>query len=416
MFRKILILSTAIAFSQVAISQQGWNQLVSGTSYNLRSVCFTDVNTGYAVGFSGTILKTTNAGLNWTMQPSGTTEDLYSVHFIGQTGYIAGGTQYTPVIYRTTNGGTNWVSQTVTGTYHLHSVFMTDSETAHAVSDEGKIIRTTNGGINWTVQTINPNTYSLHQVFFTNANTGFIVGTYTMHAGAGILLRTDNGGNSWSILNYNEWRSIYFINSETGYGVAGGNAKKTTNSGTNWIIQNIGNSIGLTSIWFTNTLTGYTAGSTTSSIGTIFKTINGGLNWNIQVVPSAGPLNSVFLTDASTGYTVGNSGVILKTTNGGFTGLVPLSNEIPENYELHQNYPNPFNPSTKIKLQLKDAGLAQLIIYDILGRKVETLVNEVLKQGTYELDFDGNSYTSGIYYYKLISGDYSETKKMVLIK
>lgn len=97
-------------------------------------------------------------------------------------------------------------------------------------------------------------------------------------------------------------------------------------------------------------------------------------------------------------------------------GIQPISNEIPNSFKLYQNYPNPFNPSTKIKFQLKDAGLAQLVIYDILGRKVETLVNEVLKQGTYELDFYGSNYASGVYYYKLKSGFFSETKKMILIK
>jgi hypothetical protein len=94
---------------------------------------------------------------------------------------------------------------------------------------------------------------------------------------------------------------------------------------------------------------------------------------------------------------------------------------------LFQNYPNPFNPVTKIKYQIPlsrgvSAGrgvFTKLIIYDILGREIATLVNEQLKPGTYEVEWSatggGSNYPSGVYFYKLITNDFSETKKMVLI-
>jgi photosystem II stability/assembly factor-like uncharacterized protein len=413
MFKKFLAIYFTISLLQIIYSQQGWYQLTSGTSYNLRSVCFLDINTGYAVGFNGTVLKTTNGGLNWISQPLGTSEDIYDIHFIGQTGYIVGGTQTIPIIFKTTNGGMSWQSQTVTLTYHLHSVFLTDSENAHAVSDAGKIIRTTNGGTNWTVQTNNPD-YNLNKVFFVNANTGFIVGTYRLHIGSGILLRTDNGGNSWSVLNNNEWRSIYFINSETGYGTVGGTVRKSTNGGTNWINQTTG-SYSLTSIWFANPATGYTAGSSSNN-SVILKTTNSGVNWNLQAVPSVNVLNTLFFMDASTGYAAGNSGTILKTTNGGVTALMPLSNEIPEEYKLYQNYPNPFNPNSKIRFQISKLSNVKLIVFDILGRETVTIVNEELKPGTYEAEFSGEAYPSGIYFYRLLAEGFNETLKMSLVK
>ncbi len=102
-----------------------------------------------------------------------------------------------------------------------------------------------------------------------------------------------------------------------------------------------------------------------------------------------------------------------------------ISNEIPEQYTLSQNYPNPFNPVTNIKFDISGTSVAQtfgttgfsvLSVYDILGREVATLVNEKLKPGTYEVDWDGTNYTSGVYFYKLISADYAETKRMILIK
>lgn len=97
-------------------------------------------------------------------------------------------------------------------------------------------------------------------------------------------------------------------------------------------------------------------------------------------------------------------------------GLTPISNEIPDKFSISQNYPNPFNPNTIIKFKIANSSNVRLIVYDILGKEVITIVNEELKPGTYDAEFDGTNLPSGVYYYKLETADYSETKKMVLIK
>jgi len=102
-------------------------------------------------------------------------------------------------------------------------------------------------------------------------------------------------------------------------------------------------------------------------------------------------------------------------------GIKRISSNIPVEYQLYQNYPNPFNPTTKIKfsLPLPSKGGAMnvtLKIYDILGRVVATLVNEKLQPGTYEVEFDGSSYPSGVYFYKLTACNFSQTKKLILLK
>ena len=97
-------------------------------------------------------------------------------------------------------------------------------------------------------------------------------------------------------------------------------------------------------------------------------------------------------------------------------GIQPISNEIPNSYEIYQNYPNPFNPNSKIKFQIAKVGKIFLSVYDILGRKVATLVNEELNPGIYEVDFVGSNFSSGIYFYKLETDGFSDTKKMVLLK
>ena len=97
-------------------------------------------------------------------------------------------------------------------------------------------------------------------------------------------------------------------------------------------------------------------------------------------------------------------------------GIKQISSELPKDFQLSQNYPNPFNPSTKIKFSIPKSSYTKLIIYDLLGREVAILVNEELKPGTYEAVWDAENFASGIYFIRLSAGDYTETKKMVLIR
>jgi hypothetical protein len=100
-------------------------------------------------------------------------------------------------------------------------------------------------------------------------------------------------------------------------------------------------------------------------------------------------------------------------------GINQISSSVPDKYNLFQNYPNPFNPVTNIRYQIPKNSLVTLKVYDILGREVETLVNEFQQAGVYETQFPNNSninLASGIYFYKLTSGDFSAVKRMVLIK
>ncbi len=94
----------------------------------------------------------------------------------------------------------------------------------------------------------------------------------------------------------------------------------------------------------------------------------------------------------------------------------PISSNIPDNYSLSQNYPNPFNPSTKIRFELPSSSNVKLAIYDAAGRQVATLVNEKMSAGTYEADWDASGMSSGVYFYRLVFGDFVSTKKMLLIK
>jgi len=97
-------------------------------------------------------------------------------------------------------------------------------------------------------------------------------------------------------------------------------------------------------------------------------------------------------------------------------GITQTSHEVPGSYSLSQNYPNPFNPVTRIRFELPTGGNVTLDVYDVTGRKISTLLSSELKAGTYETDFDGFGISSGVYFYRLSSGDFIETKKMLMIK
>jgi hypothetical protein len=106
---------------------------------------------------------------------------------------------------------------------------------------------------------------------------------------------------------------------------------------------------------------------------------------------------------------------------GGYAGYsetfsFTTSKNIPQTYSLKHNFPNPFNPSTNIVYDIPSDGLVVLKVYDILGKEVKTLVNKYQKAGEYQVSFDASNLASGIYLYRLTSGSFSQTRKMILEK
>jgi aminopeptidase N len=97
-------------------------------------------------------------------------------------------------------------------------------------------------------------------------------------------------------------------------------------------------------------------------------------------------------------------------------GITNISSEVPLKYNLYNNYPNPFNPVTNIKFDIAKKSNVSLIIFDIQGREVEKLVNNEMMPGSYIVDWNAQSYASGIYFYRIITGDFTECKKMILVK
>jgi hypothetical protein len=118
---------------------------------------------------------------------------------------------------------------------------------------------------------------------------------------------------------------------------------------------------------------------------------------------------------------INNADALIIKTDSAFntpliTGIRNIGSGYPEDFKLEQNYPNPFNPVTKISYSIAKQGLVTLKIYDMLGREIKTLVNEVKTPRAYIVDFNGSNFASGVYFYKIQAGDFMQVKRMVLIK
>jgi photosystem II stability/assembly factor-like uncharacterized protein len=140
---------------------------------------------------------------------------------------------------------------------------------------------------------------------------------------------------------------------------------------------------------------------------------------------TAGPTGTVNIT-LSSRSSGGSFGLNYEIMSGGYTYWKDTVSQIltgihdikqkPNSYNLYQNFPNPFNPSTKFSYSIPEKALVTVKVFDILGREVKTLVNEEKPAGTYEVSFNASNLSSGIYFYRLIAGNFISTKKMVLLK
>ncbi|MFZ4591367.1 MAG: T9SS type A sorting domain-containing protein [Ignavibacteria bacterium] len=136
---------------------------------------------------------------------------------------------------------------------------------------------------------------------------------------------------------------------------------------------------------------------------------------NVWMVKKVTPSANVNLSSLGIPITFSVPGNIYELTNPSI-GIQNISSEIPSAFSLKQNYPNPFNPSTNVKFSIVNAGDVKIIVYDARGREVQTLVNERLQAGTYDVTFDGSRLNSGVYFYKLSVNGFTDTKRMLLIK
>ena len=350
---------------------------------------------------------------------------------------------YKSAFLKSTDGGINWqkIEHFDNQTGYINDIHFFNSNTGYSLIDSNpvgntKFYKTTNGGLNWiSVKLIEPNSTVTKMKFF-DMNTGIACGFKS----GGRIYKTTDAGSNWSIKVFvNQIDDFTFLNSSTGIAIGvveGGHTiiYKTTNAGNQWDSSGfIGNSALNNIESLPSTGTAFASGNavdTLFSLGKIntIKTTDYGLNWiKKEFLPST-MASGLKLADQNnffiSGGNMNESAIILKSTNGGAVFVNHTGNEVPGEFRLFQNYPNPFNAVTIIKFSvplspfvtLSPHHFVTLKVYDLLGREVATLVNENLHPGTYEISFNANALTSGIYFYRLTAGDFSATKKLVLMK
>ena len=392
----------------------------------------------------GTSYRTTNNGNDWEEKSTGLSSSTIYEIFRTSSGNILTGTN--AGIHLSTDGGINW--ERVSVDYKTVRTF-TESSNGVILAYGYRIYKSTNQGVSWQfIHNNHPNTIycaikcSNNDLFYTADN--------------GIFKSTDNG-STWQLSFYQQSYFYDIASNANGDVFANSNTKifRSTNNGLNWVnIYSSPDELNVIAV----SQSGIIYVSKQRSI--LRSTDNGStfvdMNLNIDVnfnhflfldnnkFVVATEKNGVYYFDGAScnpvnigldikfiwSLAANEDGNVLAGTvksgiyvSNGPIGINPISSEIPNQFSLSQNYPNPFNPVTKIEFAIPNGDASQTIlsVYDILGREVAVLVNEQLKPGTYEVDWDASSFPSGVYYYKLLTETsqryvFTESKKMVLLK
>ena len=407
-----------------------WSCEPSPTSDSLNSISFVDATTGFVTGIHGTLLFTPNGGQTWQnmiLNPS-QSATFNSTSFVNRdTGYVVGNGGVLMKLKRYGGGDTVQISDisNPAGTQNLNHIISPRPPDVLAsqigkliltVGDSGSYVYSINYGSSFrsfATGTVN----NLRSIKFFGPSTVWIVGDkgtiLTGYVGLPLNLKSPPPvqafGNYYDIAFFTD-----FGNSNLGIVIGdNGSIARTTNAGVVWKPIQSGVTSTLRSIYITNDSTGWIAGDS----GIILKTTDGGLTWAPQTSGVNSNLNAIQFVDVNNGWVVGNNGTILNTDQGGVTSVVENRlRMLPSGFALFQNYPNPFNPATHISYTLTKASFVTLKIYDILGREVTTLVNGKNEPGEHSVSWNAMNVSSGVYFYRIIAGDFVQTKKMVLMK
>ena len=438
-FFSIILLSAAFLFPGRVHAQ--WEVFESGVSSNLFDIQFVDPSCGWAAGDNATVLFTIDGGETWVEQdiPVSDFVAISHIQFLDtMTGYIMGSgrlkTQdpdslgiYENVFLRTVDGGTTWehvpvmLEDTVP---HMNEFHFIDNRTGWVAGSmergggNGIIGYTADGGDTWTKQLqVTSLQYQLISVRFIDSMEGWALGIVMMdNFNETDLYHTVNGGA--------DWENIYTFPGAT-YSLT------TSAPNSLWLCRYGFNYSGDGGVsWFSNP--GVSNGSARDIEPTgpesawilyngepdiIRHTSDGGQTFDLELPLSGDTVwYAIDVAEYDGGFVIwasGSDGALLRYHQ----TVTAIDSQPLEAAPLTVSaHPNPFNPSTIIRFSLPAEGHTRLTIYNIAGQRVATLLNENMSAGTHEAVFDGTAVSSGIYVYRLQTGDRSRTGKVLLMK
>jgi photosystem II stability/assembly factor-like uncharacterized protein len=423
-----------------------WSALPWNT-YNILQIQFLDENTGYLFRPGG-IDKTTNGGLNWSTLWWHTNFNGSKMKFLSHsTGWLSK-FQNGAELFVTTNGGMNWILQEsipISG-YKFHELYVSDTFCA-TTADLGRFYKTTNGGGIFTfvhsvsgtirfqdnndpvtsgyVKALRYDSVS-HNIITIDSAQIQSNGAYTLPNCPPVWLDIMAYENDEDALSFVPTYYVSTINWQSAAHVKPDSNLSNINVAVKRIV-NPGDSMHVSGYVYTNNASDYSAlkdAVVYSRASGIFKSHSISLMNGYYCVDSL-PSGVYELIVDRMGY-IGGSFVVT-ITNSSLNNvnfylddiLLPLNSNtgtIPADFILNQNYPNPFNPVASISFEVPKTAFVKLVVYDLLGREIETLVNQGLSAGKYKADWNAENYPSGVYFYSLLSEGFTQTRRMVLLK
>lgn len=408
-------------------------QPISGDLVNtdVFQICMHPTNPGIIyVSTTGGVLKSIDGGQSWVQKSKGIYDtDDFSLGINPQSPNTLFAGSYRGLVYRTTDGGENWLEKTnglptLSGNSVNDFIFHPQNvNSVFASTSSSKTFNSTNSGDSWVEYKINNNTESIRLLDISLSSNNV---WYAYNATGRKLYRSSDYGLNWIVkktllylysifIDANNPDILYADQFYTDQSLnTNHNISKSTDGGVTWNI--IYPNIYIRDIYSIpgnpNILYASTWGSG------VLKSTNGGSTWD--QMNSGLPYLNCFMVRSQIGAT---SSFLVATYGGSVFGynytptdIIQEATIIPNKFILYNNYPNPFNPTTKIKFGLPKTSFAKLILYDIHGREVTTLVSKELQAGYHEVNFNASNLSSGVYFYRIQAGDFYQVKKMILMK
>jgi photosystem II stability/assembly factor-like uncharacterized protein len=409
-------------------------ELSSGfTAEGFYDVCFVDNNTGWLTG-PEKVWKTIDGGNHWSVNFDSSNINIYNVCFKNlETGWLAcrGGIPEKIFLMKTIDGGQSWkkILLPFNNYRYIADMMFVDTQKGWLIisnnwTNESAIIKTFDGGETWQIKYSTPN--EIIEIFALNDSLAYFVKNPWSISSS--IFKTSDGGDTWNEFYANagsRFRSIFFIDPDydwiSGSDSLGGLILRTADGGETWQKIKIEGSE-LRSIQFLDRNNGFLIGSY-SIQGCIWQTEDGGISWQSSFFNNWEEILGIKFSNSTIGWVFGHAGALLKYEGPPVINIInsPSSDLKMEKFSLSQNYPNPFNPVTTITYNLTRNSIVVLSIYNTLGQKIRTLVNTYQPTGDYQVVWDGRDnhgqpVPSGVYIYRLQVENFSDSRKMMLIR
>ncbi len=402
-------------------AQDFWQQSPFPSDKAVQSFAINANGEVFAATFGAGVFRSTDSGDSWTQVNTGLTEGVVYSVVINSSGHLYAGTGNNNGIFRSTDNGDNWshVLENVSVGW-LEALALNSNDHVYAGIDLfNGVYRSTDNGASWSQAGLN--SMSVVSLAISPADHIFV-----WTSGSGLYRSTDNGAN-WEWMNLtavlnSSAVSPLAVNSE-GHLFAGtwiDGIYRSMDNGDNWSQLNTGLSNTPVNALVINGEGHIYAGL--FSGGGVIRSLDNGDTWQAinEGFPAFPSMDALGV--GADGYVyAGTGGGVYRSIEPTITSVARNESLIPEKFVLEQNFPNPFNPSTQIFYSLSKATHVELVIYNVLGEKVRTLVNEfqtadqksIVWNG---LDASGASVTSGIYFIQSNAGSFRVTKKMTLLR